>query len=78
MSLEELPNEIVFNILLSLPYTDVINYCETNSRALSICGDESFWRIKAEKDFGLPLKKFKSNKDQKLCTSIKIFRWSSC
>lgn len=39
-----LPNELVEKILLNLPYQDIISFPKLNF---------SFWRDKAEKDFGV-------------------------
>lgn len=55
MSLSTLPVELVFNILLSLPYHDVINYCRTDTQALNICRDFSFWRLKAKHNLNIDL-----------------------
>lgn len=58
MSLTMLPNELIFNILLRLPYHDVINYCKTNSKAWKIYQDLGFWRIKATSNLAIDLDKF--------------------
>ena len=46
-----LPDEIIYNILLPIPYEAVMNYCRTNTIANHICNDDYFWKLKLERDF---------------------------
>lgn len=50
-----LPTELIFDILLQLPYEDVMQYCQVNHAAWKICQSEVFWNTKAEYDFGVTL-----------------------
>lgn len=45
-----LPLEIQEQILLNLPYKDVLNYCNTNTASANICKDEYFWKKKLQAD----------------------------
>ena len=49
--LETIPIEVIYNILLQLPYDDIINYCRTNIKARDICNDNYFWLNKLNHDF---------------------------
>lgn len=53
-----LPPEIQTRILLTLPYKDVINYCQTCKLTYPILNDQYFWKNKAALDFGLPKELF--------------------
>lgn len=55
MDFSSLPPETQFQYLLSLPYEWVINYCQTNTIANSICQTPAFWQRKALSDFQAPL-----------------------
>lgn len=58
--MEDLPNENIYNIALNLPVKSIINLCKTNHRFSRLCQDWYFWLIKAEKDLGFPIQKFRS------------------
>lgn len=45
------PNETYFQILLSLDYPSLMNYCSVNSVISSICSDEYFWSQKLLQDY---------------------------
>ena len=51
--IQSLPNETLYNILLTLSYKDVLNFCITSSTAKSICESDLFWQEKARRDFGI-------------------------
>jgi len=55
---EGMPDELVMNVLLKLPYNDVINACVTNKRLAKICESKFFLAQKANRDFGTPVEKF--------------------
>lgn len=48
--MNELPREIQFETFLSLPYEEIIKYCQTSGTALEICNSEVFWRTKLQRD----------------------------
>jgi len=56
--MELLPYETLFNILLSLSYQQIINFCQTNRQYYSICQDNNFWAIKAVREFKITVKQF--------------------
>jgi hypothetical protein len=45
--------EITSQILLSLPYKDLISACLTNKDFNKVCQDEYFWKLKVERDYGM-------------------------
>ncbi len=45
------PAEIMFNILIDLPYEDIKNYCLTSYEANQICLSDSFWGKKLRKEY---------------------------
>lgn len=51
--LTTLPYELQMEILISLPYQTIINYCSTNKTAAVIRNDKGFWKRKARLE-GLP------------------------
>ena len=52
MNLNNLPNEVLFNILLNAEPKDIANYCQTSYKASGICKSRDFWRMKLWKDYG--------------------------
>jgi hypothetical protein len=38
-------------LMLNMPYDTLRNFCRVNSKALKICNDDSFWKLKMEKDY---------------------------
>lgn len=58
INLGSLPYENLFNILINLPFNDIINYCLVNLNAAAICNDNSFWKQKAFYDFGISSRDF--------------------
>jgi len=46
-----IPTDIIYNIFLTLPYDDVINYCSINKNVNKICSNQSFWKDKYYQDF---------------------------
>jgi len=57
--LEQLPTEILYQLLVSLSYDQIINFCSTNRQYQErICHNENFWATKARKDFGVPTERF--------------------
>lgn len=49
--MNQIPIEIIYNILLQLPYKDIINYCASNRESREICNDNIFWAAKLDYDF---------------------------
>lgn len=52
--IDNLPPELAYNVLLDLPYNDVVNYCQTSTHARVVCS-EAFWRDKLVHDYGAPI-----------------------
>lgn len=48
-----LPPEIIFDILINLPYRDLQNTCRSNRQYGEICSAPNFWRRKIYHDFGI-------------------------
>ena len=46
--IEDIPYELLYRILISIPYTDVISYCASSKSANTICGDDMFWLQKLD------------------------------
>lgn len=51
-NISNLPNEINYGIMLTLPLTSLLNLCETNKFNNDLWNDEYFWRRKCYYDFG--------------------------
>lgn len=51
-----LPNENLFQILLPLPYEEILDKCRTSSQFNNICQDQHFWSEKLKRDFPLASK----------------------
>lgn len=52
--MEQLPLEALTEIMLLLPYHDLIEYCRTHKYTQQLCNDNSFWRQKYLNDYGEP------------------------
>jgi hypothetical protein len=50
MNFSQLPYELQFKTLLSLPYQTILNYCQTNRVASQICDDDTFWNLKLRQE----------------------------
>ena len=48
----DLPYELQFEILLRLPFEEVVGYCQLNLAAAEVCRSPVFWNLKARQDFG--------------------------
>lgn len=53
MDITNLPPELQFEYLLKLTPQEILNYCQANKDAQSICEDPHFWERKSKVDFGL-------------------------
>ncbi len=53
-NLEQLPRDILVQILVELPGESLRRMCQTSKKFASLCRDKYFWALKAERDFGLP------------------------
>lgn len=51
--MEQLPAEVIFNILLNLHVKSLLEACKTNSVYFNICKSDYFWRQKIALDFRL-------------------------
>ena len=49
--MQQLPSESLFQILLALPYEEILDKCRTSSQFNNICQDQYFWTLKLKKDF---------------------------
>ena len=49
--LEQLPNEILFKILLSLNPESLQNQCRTSKKFKAVCTDDYFWRLRFKQDY---------------------------
>lgn len=54
-SIEDLPMEQLFQVLLDVPAEDISSFCRTRKEYSEVCRSEAFWREKAQRDFGRPL-----------------------
>lgn len=61
-NLEQLPRDILVQILVELPRESLRRMCQTSKKFASLCRDKYFWALKAERDFGLPRNLFFSLK----------------
>jgi hypothetical protein len=48
----ELTTDALFNILLNLPFRDLLRTCSLNKQAQQICDTNNFWYLKVTRDFG--------------------------
>nr|QBK90167.1 MAG: F-box and regulator of chromosome condensation repeat protein [Pithovirus LCPAC102] len=46
----ELPNELIYNILINMSYKDIKSYCTSYSNANTFCQSDKFWHEKIEHD----------------------------
>ena len=61
--MESVPREVIkAEVLLQLPYEDIISYCDSSKTARLICDDPAFWINKFSIYYGLPLEAFASPK----------------
>lgn len=58
LNLDTLPIEILTQIMLNLPYDDLVKMCNTNKLTNIICNDENFWANKAQLDFNVSTQEF--------------------
>ena len=54
--MQPLPHENLSQILLSLPYEEILDKCRTPSQFNNICQDQYFWSLKLKRDFPLALR----------------------
>lgn len=66
-NIENVPNEMLEEIILRIPYKDVLRLCQA-SKLLDqrICHNDDLWRIKAQKDFSAVM----SGRDQYIIISF--------
>ncbi len=52
--MEDLPNEIIYNIALDMNLKDILNSCLTSKKFYNIiCDNENFWVTKLKRDFNI-------------------------
>jgi len=51
MSQFDLPGDVIYNMLLDLPYEDIINYCQSNKYINKLCQNNYLWKNKFYRDF---------------------------
>jgi len=56
--MESLPYETLFNVLLPLPYQEIITFCQINRQYFNICQDLNFWATKAYLELKVPFEQF--------------------
>lgn len=49
--MNNIEQEVLYNILIKLPLLDVARYCQTDLKARSMCQDSYFWLLKLNQDF---------------------------
>lgn len=49
--MESLAPEVIFNLLLSLPLSDILSLCSTNKEVFSFCQDDYLWRELVKRDY---------------------------
>ncbi len=47
------PNEMLWELLLELPFHDLLNVCQTEKRVKDICDENTFWKVKYRHDFSV-------------------------
>ena len=60
--MESLPYETLFNVLLPLPYQEIITFCQINRQYINICQDSNFWATKAHLELKIPFNEFYQTK----------------
>lgn len=63
MSLADLPNETLYNIMYRLPINNVLELCQSNKTFSIYCSDQYFWAKRAQNDFDYPIADFLQNDD---------------
>lgn len=48
-----IPDEVYLQVMLHANYGDLLSLCNGNRRSYRLCADESFWRDKLLRDYGL-------------------------
>ncbi|SNW62309.1 Hypothetical protein ORPV_405 [Orpheovirus IHUMI-LCC2] len=75
--------EVIYNYLYPLSYSNIINYCRTNTYNVNICDDDYFWMTKFNLDypeeegiipFDLPPKEFFREIEKNNIKSIPIYK----
>ena len=51
LSIDSLPLELLYQILLPVSYNDIVSYCRTSVRSKIICNDTRFWMQKLDQDY---------------------------
>lgn len=51
MTQAHLPPEMIYQIMLELPYTELITYCGTSAQTYGICEDDAFWHDRYLRDY---------------------------
>lgn len=49
--MDMLPYEVVYKIMLSVPFKDIVSYCKISTLNKMLCDDPLFWMDKLDQDF---------------------------
>lgn len=49
--MESIPKELLFEIMLNLNITDILNFCQLDKNITQICNNNEFWRLKSHRDY---------------------------
>ena len=63
-SLDNVPDDILKIILITLPYQEILDKCSISKQYARICRDRTFWSDKAKQDFGVPTPIFNKKQEQ--------------
>lgn len=74
MDLDQLPIELVYQILITEKYEDILNFCRTSKKYGGICRDEKFWQEKAKRRFGKRLDQGEGRDDKEGAANIKYLK----
>lgn len=53
MELIKLPRDVIFQIMIKIPYDKLNRLCNTSKIAQQLCGNEQFWLLKSQHDFNV-------------------------
>lgn len=70
--LTALPPELLTQILLDLPVTEILRLCRISTRLHALCQSPAFWADKAHHDFNYPPRQFLHNL---LGLPVRRYRW---
>src|SRR5689334_13482085 len=53
MSFESLPNDVLLEFFLNMSLDQINSYCRVNWKLNLLCNNDTFWKIKYERDYGI-------------------------